>query len=104
MYVISGRDTANESLERILLPEGQTHEQRAAWVLPGLPISIAAWLLFAGGLALIFGGNSAPAVGLVLLVISGLVLGGAFVVQPNESRVLILFGRYVGSVTEAGLW
>jgi regulator of protease activity HflC (stomatin/prohibitin superfamily) len=26
------------------------------------------------------------------------------VVQPNESRVLILFGRYVGTLTEARLW
>jgi regulator of protease activity HflC (stomatin/prohibitin superfamily) len=25
-------------------------------------------------------------------------------VQPNESRVLILFGRYVGTLTEARLW
>ena len=24
--------------------------------------------------------------------------------QPNEARVLILFGRYVGTVTEAGWW
>jgi regulator of protease activity HflC (stomatin/prohibitin superfamily) len=29
---------------------------------------------------------------------------GFVVVQPNESRVLILFGRYVGTLTEARLW
>jgi regulator of protease activity HflC (stomatin/prohibitin superfamily) len=29
---------------------------------------------------------------------------GFIVVQPNESRVLILFGRYIGTVTDAGLW
>jgi regulator of protease activity HflC (stomatin/prohibitin superfamily) len=104
MHVISGEDTANEPLERLLLPSGQTHEQRAAWVLPGLPISIAAWLLLAVGLALVFVGKWATVVGIVLLVIFASVLGGVFVVQPNESRVLTLFGRYVGSVTEAGLW
>ncbi len=104
MHVISGEDTANEPLERLLLPSGQTHEQRAAWVLPGLPISIAAWLLVAVGFALVFAGKWATAVGIVLLVIFASVLGGVFVVQPNESRVLTLFGRYVGSVTEAGLW
>jgi len=27
-----------------------------------------------------------------------------FVVHPNESRVLVFFGRYVGSVREAGFW
>ena len=104
MHVISGEDTANEPLERLLLPSGQTHEQRAAWVLPGLPISIAAWLLVAVGFALVFAGKWATVVGIVLLVIFASVLGGVFVVQPNESRVLTLFGRYVGSVTEAGLW
>jgi len=29
---------------------------------------------------------------------------GFVVVKPNEARVLILFGRYVGTVTEARLW
>jgi len=29
---------------------------------------------------------------------------GFFVVQPNEARVLVLFGRYIGSVREAGFW
>jgi regulator of protease activity HflC (stomatin/prohibitin superfamily) len=31
-------------------------------------------------------------------------IGGFFVVQPNESRVLVFFGRYVGSVRDAGFW
>jgi regulator of protease activity HflC (stomatin/prohibitin superfamily) len=29
---------------------------------------------------------------------------GLVVIQPNESRVLILFGRYAGTLTEARLW
>lgn len=50
-----------------------------------------------------------PSVGLVLLSAVLLVLfvvafGGFFVVQPNESRVLVFFGRYVGSVRESGFW
>jgi regulator of protease activity HflC (stomatin/prohibitin superfamily) len=104
MDVISQRERADEPLERLLLPEDQTHEQRAAWVLPGLPVSIAAWVLVGLGFALLFEGKGATAVGIVLLVIFAAVLGGVFVVQPNESRVLLLFGRYAGSVTEAGLW
>jgi regulator of protease activity HflC (stomatin/prohibitin superfamily) len=36
-----------------------------------------------------------------VLVIS---MNGFFVVHPNEARVLVFFGRYVGSVREAGLW
>jgi len=37
-----------------------------------------------------------------LLVILGLV--GFFTVQPNEAKVLTLFGRYTGTVREPGLW
>jgi regulator of protease activity HflC (stomatin/prohibitin superfamily) len=40
-----------------------------------------------------------------LVVIGVIVLGaGVVAVQPNDSRVLILFGRYVGTVTESRLW
>jgi regulator of protease activity HflC (stomatin/prohibitin superfamily) len=39
---------------------------------------------------------------LVVLVCVG--FGGLFTVNPNEAKVLTLFGRYVGTVREAGLW
>jgi len=29
---------------------------------------------------------------------------GLLVVQPNEARVLVLFGKYVGSIRDSGLW
>jgi regulator of protease activity HflC (stomatin/prohibitin superfamily) len=87
-----------------LSASGLAHEQRPAYVLPGLAMGIVGWLAVAGGITLIFVGNWATVVGVILLVLSGGLLGGVFVVQPNESRVLILFGRYVGSVTQAGLW
>jgi regulator of protease activity HflC (stomatin/prohibitin superfamily) len=31
-------------------------------------------------------------------------LGGIFVVNPNEAKVLVLFGRYVGTVRQAGMY
>ena len=40
------------------------------------------------------------AIGLLLLIC----LGGFFVVQPNEARVLVFFGRYAGSVADAGFF
>jgi len=40
----------------------------------------------------------------VLLVVICIGFGGLFTVNPNEGRVLTLFGRYVGTVREAGLW
>ncbi len=41
--------------------------------------------------------------GLMFVVVSGLLLLGLFVVNPNEGRVLQLFGKYVGTVKEPGL-
>lgn len=31
-------------------------------------------------------------------------LSGLTVVQPNEARVLVLFGKYIGSIRDAGFW
>ena len=39
-----------------------------------------------------------------LFLLGSLVLGGFYVVQPNEARVLVFFGRYIGSVRESGFW
>ncbi|MBA3547962.1 MAG: SPFH domain-containing protein [Nannocystis sp.] len=39
-------------------------------------------------------------IGLALLI----ALGGFFVIQPNEARVLVFFGKYVGSVTDSGFF
>jgi regulator of protease activity HflC (stomatin/prohibitin superfamily) len=41
---------------------------------------------------------------LLLFAAVGLGLAGIFAVYPNESKVVTLFGRYVGTVTEPGLW
>lgn len=39
---------------------------------------------------------------IVLALLFFVSMGGFFVVQPNESRVLVFFGKYVGTVREAG--
>jgi regulator of protease activity HflC (stomatin/prohibitin superfamily) len=77
----------------------------SGWVM--LPVTIAAWLLEA---ILIFygarrGQNIIPYVvftavfgGLAALFLSM----GFFTLQPNEARVLILFGKYVGTVKKDG--
>ena len=45
------------------------------------------------------------AVSLAILVgVISLCFGGLFTVNPNEARVLTLFGKYVGTVREPGLW
>lgn len=41
-------------------------------------------------------------IGLLILAIVG--LAGLFTVQPNDAKVLTLFGRYTGTVRDQGLW
>jgi regulator of protease activity HflC (stomatin/prohibitin superfamily) len=38
------------------------------------------------------------------LILTGLWMAGFFVVQPNEARVLVLFGKYIGSTRDSGFW
>ncbi len=59
-------------------------------------------LVFVGGVKADDAGRGI--VGLLLLVLAILGIAGLFVVNPNEAKVLTLFGRYVGSVKETGLW
>ncbi|HMU62676.1 MAG TPA: SPFH domain-containing protein [Gemmatimonadales bacterium] len=42
--------------------------------------------------------------GFAVLFLAAISLGGLFVVNPNEGRVLTLFGKYVGTVKVPGLW
>jgi len=39
-----------------------------------------------------------------LFIVTMIFPAGLFVVQPNEARVLVLFGRYIGSVRDSGFW
>lgn len=39
-----------------------------------------------------------------LAIVTFIFPAGLFVVQPNEARVLVLFGKYIGSVRDAGFW
>ena len=59
------------------------------------------FLLLAGGVIALF---SAPALG-ILLIILGLIAWTSFVVvQPNQACVVTFFGKYLGSIREPGIW
>jgi len=64
-------------------------------------VSVIGVILMAGG-----SGNSTAqlVVGIGLIVVVALLLPGVVVVQPNDSCVLILLGRYIGTAREAGMW
>src|SRR5437899_4834732 len=38
----------------------------------------------------------------LLMPFSGLLMAGFFTLQPNEARVLLLFGQYMGTVRQSG--
>ena len=89
----------------IFAPTAPT-EQRPARVRPGVPMLVTAVGLIAGGVALGVIGDTTTAwqIGGAIVVLAALSLPGFFVLQPNASMVLILFGRYIGTENRDGLW
>jgi hypothetical protein len=90
------------------LPARRAHEQRSAPAIACPPAAIVALAAF-GLLALVIdfdsGASSALRIAAIVVTIAIVLIAPGFVVvQPNEARVLILFGRYVGTLTEARLW
>ena len=81
--------------------------EREASTLPGGPMLVLLGLLtltfIAGTIAAIATGwGAAGWTWVSILVVSSLALFGLFVVNPNEAKVVQLFGSYVGSVKRAG--
>jgi regulator of protease activity HflC (stomatin/prohibitin superfamily) len=75
----------------------------------GLAALFASIVVILLGVArIISGANSqapiAAALGALLVLVGVLGLSGLFTVQPNEGKVLTLFGRYVGTVRTSGLF
>jgi regulator of protease activity HflC (stomatin/prohibitin superfamily) len=82
--------------------------ERAAATLPGLLVLLALLLalgvLAYGLITQAFGDSSAVMITeSLLIVVLCFLLAGLFVVNPNEGRVLQLFGDYVGTETTPGL-
>ena len=82
--------------------------ERAAATLPGLPVLLVVFVaigfLVYALIAQPFGDSVATIITeALLIVVCSFLVGGVFVVNPNEGRVLQLFGDYVGTATTAGL-
>jgi regulator of protease activity HflC (stomatin/prohibitin superfamily) len=89
-------------------------KERPISSLPGIPVLLAVLAGSAGAAWLFFQGvqlSAAGAEGAALRVIAAIVLSavvllvvcGLYSIQPNQAAVLSLFGKYVGTVKEAGL-
>jgi regulator of protease activity HflC (stomatin/prohibitin superfamily) len=96
--------------EQSMLNREKTIQLLNGWIM--LPIVIA---LLLGGIALVIctgialEANASPAVfvpllilGILLIPFSIVMMIGFFALQPNEARVLVLFGDYRGTVRESG--
>lgn len=82
--------------------------ERAHNGLPGLPVLLTLLLVDAGFLWMLVMNAREEAIPEVLAAIAGLVittffLAGLFMVNPNEAKVLQLFGAYRGTAKEQGL-
>jgi regulator of protease activity HflC (stomatin/prohibitin superfamily) len=76
--------------------------------VPGLPVLIGGILLICLSIYEFVQGVREPSATMIVgwsltLVVSFLLLAGLFVVNPNEGKVLQLFGRYAGTVKRPGL-
>ncbi len=89
-------------------------QERSLTVRSGLPILIfVVPLWFAGAIASFvmaanfrddFSTGVCVVLGFLLMIFFILTLVGFFAVNPNEARVVQLFGRYNGTVHDQGLW
>ncbi len=80
----------------------QAHQQQPARTTAGAPAAVVAVAVVAVGVGLLLA--KLVAAGAIVVVLAALLISGFVVVQPNSSRVLILFGRYIGTIVDAGLW
>jgi regulator of protease activity HflC (stomatin/prohibitin superfamily) len=77
--------------------------------IPGLPMALfliaatgfVGWLFYSAATAE-NGRTMVIAMGLFVAIV--ILMPGLMLNQPNEAKVLTLFGRYTGSVKEAGFW
>ena len=107
--VISDKNPDAEAGGGVRSSARSVHEQRPARVVSGAVaagslagVLVVAVALVAAGIAA--HGRPLTIVGVVIGVLLVPLVRGFFVVAPNESRVLVLFGRYVGTVDDVGLW
>jgi len=76
----------------------------SGWVM--LPVAILAWLAIPFLFYLLIAGSVSVKLGLpglaLLIPLAILLSWGFFTLQPNEARVLVLFGKYKGTVRKDG--
>ena len=83
----------------------EASQERPARTLPGAAVVAAA--VVAAVVSIGMFASAQPVLvtlGVLVLVLTTLALVGLIVLPPNQSRVLVFFGRYVGTVRDSGFW
>ena len=71
------------------------------WKVNGFLMLLVHLVLLVAGAVLVLAGHL---LGVILLILFFVTLPGYTLIQPNEARVLLFFGKYVGSVREDGFF
>jgi regulator of protease activity HflC (stomatin/prohibitin superfamily) len=84
---------------------GEPSRERPAATLAGLPVAGGVLLLLAAVVLLVaFAGTAGAVAAVVVGLAAAIVAAGLLVVAPNEASVLVLLGRYTGTVAEPGFY
>ncbi len=79
----------------------ETHQDKIYSTMPG-GLALILWLVgLASAIGLLL--SMRVGLGIVLMIIVFLMLGGFFINQPNQAKVLQFFGQYIGTSRETGL-
>lgn len=78
------------------------HSEKRFSPISAWPVLFGLLLWIAGGITLAV--NWTPEILLVVIPVTVLTLPGFFVISPNDSRTLVLFGTYRGTVRTEGFW
>ncbi|MBM7568143.1 SPFH domain-containing protein [Paenibacillus sacheonensis] len=86
-------------------------KENRAWHMNGFLALLVGLVSLAGGIGLlIIGGNREEpsglliALGILLILLFFVAISSLTIVQPNQAKVITFFGRYIGTVSAAGLW
>jgi regulator of protease activity HflC (stomatin/prohibitin superfamily) len=107
--VIADHDTATTLEQNVAAAARRVHTQQRARAVAGAQAAGIAIVAAVLGLVFLIVGLTESTIAIAIiggfvLVLDLALVPGFVVVQPNSSRVLILFGRYIGTLTEPGLW
>lgn len=77
-------------------------QEKLAWKINGFLALIIAILLLVGSFW--FFALGSIGLGTLAILISFLAFIGITVVQPNQAKVVVFFGKYLGTIRDSGIW